>query len=241
MPGGHLFWWGDSMPTRRDFLLGSIGLLGLSPLQVFADPSDASRQSGSTDTRRKRLLYFTSSSCALCRSFERTELKSLRSVGWQIGPQPSNHIQVVEIERNRDVAGRYEISSVPNLVCIDFDREVRRWKGQGVFDRWTADKVYTGRYRFPDYPIRGDWWTVDETTDHTVQVMVAHMNWGSHKNKFDGRWLNELKIDELHSLHSDDHEDHVHWRNSVKRNDQLAIKPAESEEADSGDSAELDE
>lgn len=224
------------MPTRRDFLLGSIGLLGLSPLQVFADPSDGSQQNGSTDTRRKRLLYFTDGSCSLCREFERTELKSLKSVGWKIGPQPSNHIQVVDIERNRDVAGRYEISSVPNLVCVDLDKEVRRWEGTGVFDRWTADRIYTGKYRFPDYPIRGDWWTLDGTTDHTVKVMVAHMDWGYHKGKFDHRWIEELTIDELHSLHSDDHEDHVHWRSSVKRNDKLAVKGAGSDEEE-----ELDE
>jgi len=55
------------------------------------------------------------------------------------------------------------------------------------------------------YPIRSTWWTVNGTYPGRSE-MIAHLQSGEHAGKYDPDWLSTLTRDELHSLHSDDHE-----------------------------------
>ena len=54
-----------------------------------------------------------------------------------------------------------------------------------------------------DYPLRGNLWTGCDSW--------THMTTGHHAGKFDVGWLKTLTNDELQSLHSDDHQNKVHW------------------------------
>ena len=60
------------------------------------------------------------------------------------------------------------------------------------------------------YPTRTSWWTVGKKHPEK-DGMVTHLSGGPHKEKFDLAWLETLTRDELHSLHSDDHEKKVNW------------------------------
>ena len=60
------------------------------------------------------------------------------------------------------------------------------------------------------YPTRTSWWTVGKKHPEK-EGMVTHLSGGPHKKKFDLAWLETLTRDELHSLHSDDHEKKVNW------------------------------
>lgn len=55
------------------------------------------------------------------------------------------------------------------------------------------------------YPIRGSWWTVNGGYPDKGS-MIRHLQEGQHRSKFDVSWLSSLSRQELHSLHSDDHE-----------------------------------
>ena len=66
------------------------------------------------------------------------------------------------------------------------------------------------------YPTRKSWWTVDKRHPEK-DGMVKHLSGGPHKGKFDLAWLETLTRDELHSLHSDDHEGKVDWDYAVKQ------------------------
>lgn len=46
--------------------------------------------------------------------------------------------------------------------------------------------------------------------------MVKHLSSGQHEGTFDLDWLNSLTRDELHALHSDDHEKKINWDYAVR-------------------------
>src|SRR5690606_20236107 len=76
------------------------GSAGASPSRRAT--SRETRRAGSTiddsvPPRQRRLLYFTASWCAACRSNEPT-FAALSQSGWQIGPGEENHIQTVNLE-----------------------------------------------------------------------------------------------------------------------------------------------
>lgn len=79
------------------------------------------------------------------------------------------------------------------------------------------------------YPTRTSWWTVGKKHPEK-EGMVKHLSGGPHKGKFDLLWLETLTRDELHSLHSDDHEEKVNWL--------YAKKPSATLESDAGSSTE---
>ena len=79
------------------------------------------------------------------------------------------------------------------------------------------------------YPTRTSWWTVGKKHPEK-EGMVKHLSGGPHKGRFDLLWLETLTRDELHSLHSDDHEEKVNWL--------YAKKPSVTPEADSEASSE---
>lgn len=56
-----------------------------------------------------------------------------------------------------------------------------------------------------NYPERGTWWTVNGRYPDAI-VMRTHLSTGEHAGKFSADRLQAMKRDELHALHSDDHE-----------------------------------
>ena len=55
------------------------------------------------------------------------------------------------------------------------------------------------------YPVRTRWWTVGGRYPSHSE-MVRHLQQGEHRGKWDPKWLQSLTYEEIHSLHSDDHE-----------------------------------
>lgn len=70
------------------------------------------------------------------------------------------------------------------------------------------------------YPQRTSWWTVGKRYPNR-EAMVKHLAIGQHEGVFDLGWLNSLTRDELHALHSDDHENKINWN--------YAVRPVEAE------------
>ncbi len=65
------------------------------------------------------------------------------------------------------------------------------------------------------YPHRESWWTVGKRYPDR-EAMVKHLSSGQHKGVFAIEWLASLSRDELHALHSDDHEKKVQWSYAVR-------------------------
>lgn len=71
------------------------------------------------------------------------------------------------------------------------------------------------------YPHRASWWTVGKRYPDR-EAMVKHLSSGQHKGVFLPQWLATLSRDELHALHSDDHEKKVDWTYAVRAEEALA-------------------
>ena len=65
------------------------------------------------------------------------------------------------------------------------------------------------------YPNRSSWWTVAKRYPNR-EAMVKHLSGGQHEGTFDLEWLDSLTRDELHALHSDDHEGKINWEFAVR-------------------------
>ena len=65
------------------------------------------------------------------------------------------------------------------------------------------------------YPHRSSWWTVAKRYP-SREAMIKHLSSGQHEDTFDLNWLDTLSRDELHALHSDDHENKVNWSYAVR-------------------------
>ena len=65
------------------------------------------------------------------------------------------------------------------------------------------------------YPHRSSWWTVAKRYP-SREAMVKHLSSGQHEDTFDLNWLDGLTRDELHALHSDDHENKIDWSYAVR-------------------------
>lgn len=84
-----------------------------------------------------------------------------------------------------------------------------------------AQVAYSGKVRTEDfdastkYPQRASWWTVAKRYPDR-EAMVKHLSLGQHEGTFDLGWLGSLTRDELHALHSDDHENKINWTYAVR-------------------------
>lgn len=89
------------------------------------------------------------------------------------------------------------------------------------------------------YPTRTSWWTVGKKHPEK-EGMVTHLSGGPHKKKFDLAWLETLTRDELHSLHSDDHEKKVNWDYARKYVEPPEPEPQVDPEAQGDPEAQVD-
>ena len=66
------------------------------------------------------------------------------------------------------------------------------------------------------YPYRSSWWTVAKRYPNR-EDMVEHLSGGQHEGMFELEWLDSLTREELHALHSDDHEGKINWEFAVRQ------------------------
>lgn len=74
----------------------------------------------------------------------------------------------------------------------------------------TIGKVYYAR---GEYPVRGGWWHVNGGYPGKNEMVEHLLNDGIHKGHFSREWLESLSREQLHSLHSDQHQGIERQRN----------------------------
>lgn len=68
------------------------------------------------------------------------------------------------------------------------------------------------------YPIRGNYWSVGSNWNPSRSQVIYHLQYGGqHTGKFTRGYLDQLSLNELQSLHSDDHESRVKWASVEKK------------------------
>jgi len=95
------------------------------------------------------------------------------------------------------------------------NRSIERGQDSSEGVQSTAEEPVVGSIREGGYPTRTSWWTVGKKHPEK-EGMVKHLSGGPHKDKFDLLWLETLTREELHALHSDDHEKKVNWNYARK-------------------------
>jgi len=153
--------------------------------------------------------------------------------GWKIGPEASNAIQLLDVDKDTVEADRVlnaldqHTAGLPFMVAVEGGQIVRRLETGCTtpIDQWSLGWLATGKDERPgrekepatvkrsgNYPLRGGWWTVNQYRSPPKSYIVSHLlSGGAHAGKFARDWLNSLSVSELHSLHSDDHEGHIRW------------------------------
>lgn len=153
--------------------------------------------------------------------------ETLKKRGWRIGPESSNHIQIVD--RTAPLAAELHavVSELPGsegpvVVCIE-DGAIARSFQRGCttpLDQWTFGWLMTGNDDRPvdfkpepvtvtttgNYRLRGNHWSVDGDWNPSRETVVQHLR-ASHSNGIQVGWKIETwSIEELRSLHDDIHD-----------------------------------
>lgn len=121
---------------RQDALWRARAALAIAEAK-FARPS-TSTEHATTPTipettaqpteRRRRVIYFSATYCASCRTAERS-LDLLRRAGWQVGDSSGDHIQVVAVDgspREQALAHHWRVNAVPTWITIHEGQERAR-------------------------------------------------------------------------------------------------------------------
>lgn len=140
-PPGTSFW-----PTwSLVFILTLTGLCGPSQAAdwwpIYEEPSAQfsvddmwpSPEEPEAKPRSTRALFFKTDNCHWCDYQERNAFPILKEAGFTIGPEPSNHIQVINDEA---LASKYNITAYPTMVMLVDGKETSRF----------SDGSKTGRY-----------------------------------------------------------------------------------------------
>ena len=157
--------------------------------------------------------------------------------GWKIGPEPTNAIQLLDVDDNTIEADRVlnsldqHMAGLPFMVAVEGGKIVRRletgcttpidqwslgWLATGIDERPGREKEPATVKRSGNYPLRGGWWIVNQyparANSPSKNYIISHLLAGGvHAGKFAADWIKSLSIPELHSLHSDDHEGRIRW------------------------------
>lgn len=101
---------------------------------------------GPLEARSKRVLYFTlNEGCAPCRAFSNNgAFDAMKATGWCIGTAVSDHVQIVDIRENPELADKFGVGLVPLLMLIEDDREVRRMVPSARTDGWAIKELWDG-------------------------------------------------------------------------------------------------
>lgn len=90
------------------------------------NPMSLAGMTGGERPRLRRVLCFKASWCGACRKLERTEFPLLQKQGWRIGDHAGNHVQVIDVDRQPELAQKYGVQSMPTFVLVEDGREIAR-------------------------------------------------------------------------------------------------------------------
>jgi hypothetical protein len=153
--------------------------------------------------------------------------ETLKKRGWRIGPESSDHIQIVDrtgplAAELQVVVSQLPVSDGPVVVCIEDGAIARSFKRGCTtpLDPWTFGWLMTGNDDRPvdfepepvtvattsNYRLRGNHWSVDGDWNPSKDYVVRHLR-VSHSNGIQAGWkIESWSIEELRSLHDDIHD-----------------------------------
>jgi hypothetical protein len=217
------------LPTRAD----DRSLRPSESSDVGSGEVSRSADAGTSVQAKKRILVVVSPDSERCRE----ELKKLNATGgpfellrkrrWKVGPEPENHIQIVDrslpIAANiATVVSQLPASESPIVVCIE-DGAIARSFQRGCttpLDQWTFGWLMTGNDQRPaafvpepvqvqttgHYRLRGNHWSVDSDWNPSRDTVVRHLR-ASHTGSLQAGWnIETWSVEELRSLHDDIHD-----------------------------------
>lgn len=185
-----------------------------------------------------RLVIVYAEWCPTCPATVRDALEGLAVMvgahhGWTFGNTEDRMIQFVDADEHQEFVASLDEHlngglEMPFIGKLENNEIVRQWQHgcTEVLDEWTLGWVYKGVDERPKpapqikatversggYPLRGRWWSVEGVRRPSKSFIVSHLMGGKHRGKFNRNWLNSLSLSELHSVHSDDHEERLKWQ-----------------------------
>jgi hypothetical protein len=181
----------------------------------------------------KRILVVISPDCDRCddelnkMNAPGGPIEILRKRGWKIGPEPTNHIQIVDRSKPLDadiskVVSELPPSDSPVVLCVE-DGSIERSFQRGCttpLDQWTFGWLMTGNDDRPEefvpepikvkttgnYRLRGNHWSVEGNWNPTAEYVAQHLR-AAHSNNIQAGWkIEDWSVEELRSLHDDIHD-----------------------------------
>lgn len=122
----------DGEPTSKE---SSEKTQGPAPLKAKknADPQTNSKETSKktqikSKPLKRQVLVVKATWCGACQAL-RHEWPKLRKVRWRIGGTNTDHFQLIDVDANPDVAGRYGITQLPTLLLIENGKVIQRAGG----------------------------------------------------------------------------------------------------------------
>ena len=116
--------------------------LGSAPVKAEknSDPQANSKETSKKSKPLKRqVLVVKATWCGACQVLNH-EWPKLRKVRWRIGGTNTDHFQLIDVDANPDIAGRYGITQLPTLLLIENGKVIQRTGGLNAKDM--ADFYY---------------------------------------------------------------------------------------------------
>lgn len=109
-----------------------------------AENEEAAAANTTQAPRSRRLLVYTASWCRPCRRFREEVLPKLEAAGWDVGEEPTDHVQLIAVGTDPPEG----IESLPTFVLLEDGREARRHVG--VLDAWGVGELVKGFSERPE-------------------------------------------------------------------------------------------
>lgn len=74
---------------------------------------------------KRRVLVFKASWCGTCVLLDR-EWPAVRKMKLRVGTKPTDHFQLIDVDRRPDLMQKYRVGALPTVILMDGDRERAR-------------------------------------------------------------------------------------------------------------------
>ena len=179
--------------------------------------------------RSTRVLFITQNDCSKCaEELARLtkpggEFEKMLSIGWKIGGDPNDHIQIVDRSAVPDIVRQLGAKEFPTVACVSDGEIVRSFKDGCTtpLDAWTFGWLIKGQSERPqpaiseaarvettgNYRLRGNHWTLEGDPNPSKQSVINHLRGPNHGHASAGYGaIENWSYEELRSLHDDLHE-----------------------------------